>query len=118
MNIEEFRDYCLMKQGASETFPFDKTTLVFKVMNKMFALTNLEGGFSINLKCDPEIAISLREQHPSVTPGYHMNKKHWITVIVNGGIEDEILYKWVDNSYKLVVDSLPVRLRKSLGELD
>jgi len=118
MNIEEFREYCLMKKEATEAFPFDETTLVFKVMNKMFALTDLEGRFSINLKCEPEMVIAIREQYPSVKPGYHMNKRHWITVTVDGSIEDKIIYKWVDNSYRLVVDSLPVKLKKKLSEKD
>jgi predicted DNA-binding protein (MmcQ/YjbR family) len=74
MNIEEFRQYCLSKKGVTEEFPFGPDTLVFKVMGKMFALTNLDGDFSMNLKCDPDMAMELREQYPAVLPGYHMNK--------------------------------------------
>ena len=107
MNIESFREYCLRKKGVTESFPFDETTLVFKVINKMFALTDLEGMFSINLKCEPEIAIELRERHPSVLPGYHMNKRHWNTVLIDGSIEDELIFGWIDDSYDLVVASLP-----------
>lgn len=77
MNIEKLRDYCLAKPAVSEDFPFDETTLVFKVVGKIFAFTDLEGELRINLKCDPERAISLREQYPAIMPGYHMNKKHW-----------------------------------------
>lgn len=115
MNIEEFRDYCLDKKAVTENFPFDETTLVFKVMNKMFALTDVEDDFSINLKCDPEKAIRLREEYPDqVMPGYHMNKKHWNTVIVDGSIPDKLLYQWVDESYDLIVKSLPKAKRQEL----
>lgn len=87
MNIEAFRDFCLSKKGVTEAFPFDEDTLVFKVKNKMFALTSLskweEGEYSINLKCDPELAVKLREKYPDdVSPGYHMNKNHWNTVTI------------------------------------
>ncbi|MCB2197708.1 MAG: MmcQ/YjbR family DNA-binding protein [Bacteroidetes bacterium] len=115
MNIEEFRDYCLNKKVVTEGFPFDETTLVFKVMNKMFALTDVEDEFSINLKCDPEKAIRLREEYPDqVMPGYHMNKNHWNTIIVDGTIPDKILYQWVDESYDLIVKSLPKAKREEL----
>lgn len=80
MNIEELREYCISKKDVTESFPFDETTLVFKVRGKMFALTDLEGELSINLKCDPDLAIELREKYPAVQPGYHMNKKHWNTI--------------------------------------
>jgi predicted DNA-binding protein (MmcQ/YjbR family) len=115
MNIEEFRNYCLEKKAVTESFPFDETTLVFKVMNKMFALTDVEDDFSINLKCDPEKAIQLREQYPDlVLPGYHMNKKLWNTVVVDGKIPDNLLYQWIDESYDLIVASLPKAKRLEL----
>ena len=115
MNIEEFRDYCLSKKAVTEGFPFDETTLVFKVMGKMFALTDVEGEFKLNLKCDPEKAISLREKYPDhVLPGYHMNKKHWNTVVVDGSIPDKLLYEWIDESYDLIVLSLPKTKRQEL----
>ncbi len=107
MNIEEFREYCMLKKGVTESFPFDEITLVFKVMGKMFALTNTEGEFTLNLKCDPEKAIELREHYPSVLPGYHMDKKHWNTVIIDGMVADELLKEWIDDSYDLVVSKLP-----------
>lgn len=107
MNIEDVREYCMSKKEVTESFPFDETTLVFKVMNKMFALTDTEADFSINLKCDPEKAIELRERYPSVQPGYHMSKKHWNTVYVDGPISDDQIYKWIDDSYKLIVSKLP-----------
>lgn len=116
MNIEEFREYCLQKPGVEESFPFGESTLVFKVLGKMFALTGLDGDFSMNLKCDPEKAIELRAKHPSVQPGYHMNKKHWNTVYVDGSVDDELLYSWVDHSYALVVGSLPKAKRETLTQ--
>lgn len=106
MNIEDLRLYCLSKKGVSEEFPFDETTLVYKVMDKMFALTDLEGEFSMNLKCDPDKAIELREKYTAVKPGYHMNKKHWNTVYVDASVSYELLISWIDDSYKLVVDKL------------
>jgi predicted DNA-binding protein (MmcQ/YjbR family) len=114
MNIEEFCEYCLSKKGVSECFPFDDVTLVFKVAGKMFALTGLDEGFRINLKCDPEKAIELREQHPGVLPGYHMNKQHWNTIIVDGSVSDEKLIEWIDHSYELIVASLPLNKSKDL----
>lgn len=111
MNIEKLREYCLAKPAVSEDFPFDETTLVFKVAGKIFALTDLEGELRINLKCDPERAISLREQYPVILPGYHMNKKHWNTVIVDGSIDTSLLMELIDHSYDLVVESLPMKVR-------
>jgi len=112
MNIEDFREYCIAKPVVTEEFPFDEVTLVFKVANKMFALTSLDKEFSINLKCDPEYAIELREQYPAVQPGYHMNKKHWNTVYVDGSIRDELLCEWIDQSYDLIVRSLTKKVRE------
>ncbi|GAB1404019.1 putative protein YjbR [anaerobic digester metagenome] len=102
MNIEELRDFCLSLHGTSEDFPFDATTLVFKVGGKIFCLTDLEGPLQVNLKCDPEKAIGLREHYPSVKPGYHMNKKHWNTVEIDGSVNDELLRSWIMDSYELV----------------
>jgi predicted DNA-binding protein (MmcQ/YjbR family) len=114
MNIEAYRIYCLNKKGVTEEFPFDETTLVFKVMGKMFALTDLESEFSINLKCDPEKAIELREKYSAVKPGYHMSKKHWNTVTVDGSVTDDLIYDWIDDSYDLVIKKLPKKLLLSL----
>lgn len=116
MNIEEFREYCLLKPGVSEDFPFDESTLVFKVGGKMFALTGLDDIFSINLKCDPEKAIRLREEFPAVKPGYHMNKKHWNTVVIDGSMDDALLFELVDHSFALVVASLPSKIRNELNK--
>ena len=107
MNIEEVRSYCLSFKGAIESFPFDDTTLVVKVGGKIFVLFNLEGERSINLKCDPDRAIELRESYPAVVPGYHMNKKHWNTVYLDGSLHDDLICKMIGDSYQLVLQSLP-----------
>lgn len=114
MNIEDFRAYCLSKNGVTESFPFDESTLVFKVMDKMFALTSLDTEFRFSLKCDPEKAIVLREEYPCVQPAWHMNKKHWNMVIVDGYVSDATLKEWIDHSYELVLASLT---RKQIDEL-
>jgi predicted DNA-binding protein (MmcQ/YjbR family) len=110
MNVEEFRDFCISKKGVTESFPFDKTTLVFKVMNKMFALTEIEDFAFINLKCDPEKAVELREMYDGVKPGYHMNKALWNSVSPNKEVSDQLIYKWIDDSYDLIVSSLTKKL--------
>jgi len=116
MNIEELRNYCLAKKGTTEEFPFDNDTLVFKVMGKMYALTSLKAEqFSINLKCDPEKAIQLREEYTAVQPGYHMSKKHWNTVYADGSVPDKTLRDWIDHSYKLVADKLPKKLKDQIN---
>lgn len=107
MNIEEITEYCLSKKGVTEEFPFDEETLVFKVMGKMFALVPLEKiPLQINLKCDPERAIELREQYEAVKPGWHMNKKHWNTVLSDGSLKPKTIYEMIDHSYELVVSGL------------
>ncbi|HEX7583805.1 MAG TPA: MmcQ/YjbR family DNA-binding protein [Prolixibacteraceae bacterium] len=111
MNIEEFTEYCMSKPGVTGEFPFDETTLVFKVMGKMFALTNLEGDWSLSLKCDPERAIELREQYPAIQPAYHMNKTHWNSVYMDGSLSRNLVLELVDHSYQLVVDKLPLKLK-------
>ncbi|MCK5169882.1 MAG: MmcQ/YjbR family DNA-binding protein [Bacteroidales bacterium] len=118
MNIEEFRDYCLSKKGVTEELPFDETTLVYKVLGKMFALTDTDDEFKIALKCDPEKVVDLREQFPeTVLPGYHFNKKHWNTVVIDGTIPEKLLYEWIDESYILVVNKLPKTKQQEL-EID
>jgi predicted DNA-binding protein (MmcQ/YjbR family) len=103
MNIESLREYCLSKTGVEETLPFGPDTLVFKVNGKIFLLTGLdEAQLSFNVKCDPEKAIELREQYPCVLPGYHMNKKHWNTIVVDGSVPLKQLKEWIDHSYDLV----------------
>lgn len=117
MNIEAFRSYCLGKKGVTEDFPFDENTLVFKVMGKMFALTDLENFESVNLKCDPEKAVQLREEFPAVLPGYHMSKRHWNTVLMDGSIPDKLIKTWIDDSYNLVVVSLSKQLQLELKRI-
>jgi predicted DNA-binding protein (MmcQ/YjbR family) len=107
MNIEMFRDFCLSLKGTTEEFPFDESTLVFKVGGKIFALTDIDLFNSINLKCDPETAIELRERYSSVLPGYHMNKKHWNTILIDGIIPDNQILDWIKKSYELVLLNLP-----------
>lgn len=115
MNIESLQAYCLSKAGVTEEFPFGDQTLVYKVLGKIFALTSLDTTpVSVNLKCDPELAVQLREEYDCVMPGYHMNKKHWNTVVVDGSAKDAQLREWIDHSYDLVVRSLPGKLREQL----
>jgi len=114
MNIEEIQAYCLSKSHTSEDMPFDDSTLVFRVCGKIFALLSLEDSLSINLKCDPLKALELREQFSSITPGYHMNKIHWNTVMLNGSLDNSIVLELIDHSYQQVVLKLPLKLRKEL----
>ena len=116
MDLEEFRDYCLRKIAASESMPFGEGILVFKVAGKLFALAPLdEIPVTVNLKCDPDLALALRDQYyEQVRPGYHMNKKHWNTVEIDSGIPDAELRKMIDHSYELVVQSLPKKTREKL----
>lgn len=114
MDIESFRNYCIEKTGVTEEFPFDENTLVFKVAGKMFALLDVEDFESINLKCDPEKAVELREKYEGIRPGYHMNKKHWNTVMADGSVPDRLVYTLTDHSYELVVKGLPKKEREKL----
>src|SRR2546426_1459179 len=108
MDLESFREYCLTKTGATEGAPFGETVVVFKVGGKMFALAALdEIPATVNLKCDPDLALELRDRYEQVTPGYHMNKKHWNSVGIEGGIPDPELRKMIDHSYDLVIKGLP-----------
>ena len=118
MNAEEIRQYCLGKPQASESFPFDNDTLVFKVLDKMFALVNLDGPLSINLKCNPEKALELREHYSVVLPGYHMNKRLWNTVLLDGMLDNDLVKSWIDDSYDLVVAKLPKKEREKLWDID
>ncbi len=113
MNIEEYRDFCLSLPEVTEGFPFGEDTLVMKVKGKMFSLASLNS-FTFNVKCDPEKAIELREQYPEVLPGYHMNKKHWNTIIPNGSADDSVMREWILDSYRLVVSKLPLKDREGL----
>lgn len=116
MDLEEVREHCLQKPGASEDFPFGEETLVFRVLGKIFVLTNLyRDPPALNLKCDPERALELREQYPAVQPGYHMNKRHWNTVELDGTIPDDELLELIDHSYELVARGLKRDERRSIG---
>lgn len=117
INIEEFRDYCLIKPGVTEGFPFDNKALVFKVMGKMFALVNIDKFEFINLKCDPERALELREQYHGIQPGYHMNKKHWNSVYVDQDVSKNLILELVDHSYGIIIDKLPKKLKEELNAL-
>ncbi|GAA4450479.1 MmcQ/YjbR family DNA-binding protein [Nibrella saemangeumensis] len=115
MNIETLREYCLSKPGVTESFPFGEETLVFKVGGKVFALAGLDNQpLHINLKCDPEKAVQLREEFEAVRPGYHMNKTHWNTVVADGRVKGSLLREWIDDSYALVRKSLPKAVREQL----
>ena len=116
MDIESFRHYCLQLKGTEETLPFGPDTLVYKVMGKIFAITGMDSEeFNVNLKCDPEKAIELREEHPGlIIPGFHMNKRHWNTVFFEQSLGDAFLISLIDHSYQLVVDGLPQKVRQTL----
>ncbi|UOB19078.1 MmcQ/YjbR family DNA-binding protein [Abyssalbus ytuae] len=121
MDIEHLREYCISKKGVTEEFPFDNDTLVFKVMGKMFALSSLkrweEGEPSINLKCDPDRALELREQYNSIKPGFHMSKKHWNTVYINADAPYKLVIELIDHSYQMVVKALPKKVQEQLNKI-
>jgi len=118
MNIEEIRNYCLAKPGVTEGLPFNDTALVFKVMGKMFALLDLStDSRGLSLKCDPELAVELREQHPEVTPAWHFNKHHWNGIDLKGSVGFNQVTEWIDHSYDLVVLSLPRKAQEELKNL-
>jgi len=118
MDIESFRSYCINLEGVEETFPFGPDTLVYKVYGKVFAITGLDDEeFSVNLKCDPERAVELREEYPDhIIPGWHMNKKHWNTVYFENGLNQNLLRDLIDHSYELVVDGLPQSVKKKMNK--
>ena len=116
MDLAAFREYCLRKRGATEGTPFGETVLVFKVAGKIFALAALdEIPATVNLKCDPDLALALRDRYEQVQPGYHMNKKHWNTVEIDSGVPEAELRKMIEHSYDLVVRALPKTQRDQLA---
>ncbi len=116
MDIETLREYCLLKKAVEEGFPFGEDTLVFKAGGKIFLLTGLESNpLQFNVKCDPEKALELREQYSAVQPGYHMNKKHWNTVVADGSLSNALLKEMIDDSYDLIVQSLPKNVRDQIS---
>ena len=119
MSPERLRDYCLSFKGAEETFPFGPETSVFKVAGKMFALSQLAAhSLCVSLKCEPALAEALRETHAAVLPGYHLNKRHWNTVVIDGSIKDPTIRDMIEDSYDLVVSHLPVADRRAVGWRD
>jgi len=115
-HMEPLRDYLLSKAATDESFPFGPEVMVFRVGGKIFALMAWEDSpFFINLKCDPERAEELREDHEGITPGYHMNKKHWNSVVVGGSVSLELMHELIDHSYDLVVASLTKKARKEFN---
>ncbi|MBB5636895.1 putative DNA-binding protein (MmcQ/YjbR family) [Pedobacter cryoconitis] len=116
MNIEELRDYCLSKPGTTEGLPFGEDTLVFKIGEKIFLLISLTASNRFNVKCDPERAVTLREQYEEIIPGFHMNKKHWNTIYMDGRLTFRQLQENIDHSYKLVYHSLPKKIQEEIRE--
>ncbi len=115
MNIEELRNFCIAKKGVEECFPFDEDALVFKVMGKIFLITSISSKpVNFNVKCDTLKAIELREKYPCVKPGFHMNKKHWNTIVCDGKVSNKLLMQWIDDSYNLVLKGLPKKSQTKL----
>lgn len=117
MDVEIIREYCLSKKGTTESFPFDDTSLVMKVMNKMFALIDLEEANSITLKCDPERAIELRERYSGIEGAYHFNKKYWNGVYFDADVDDKLIKELVDHSYEEVIKKFTKKLRAEYDAL-
>ena len=117
MDIETLREYCLDKPGVEEALPFGPDMLVYKVNGKIFLITGLdEETLSFNVKCDPELAVELREKYDCVKPGYHMNKKHWNMIVVDGSVPNKKLIEWIDHSYQLVAKTRPQKMKKRSGK--
>jgi predicted DNA-binding protein (MmcQ/YjbR family) len=116
MDAAALRDWCLRQPGAREEFPFGPETSVFKVAGKMFALTALDRTpLQVSVKCEPELAVGLREAHPAIRPGYHLNKRHWNTITLDGSVPDQLVRDLIEDSYDLIVSALPQRVRRELG---
>ncbi len=117
-DIETIRDYCVSKNGATECFPFDDVTLVFKVMDKMFAVMPLDTPGWLTLKCDPDYALELRDEFVEVEPAWHFNKRHWNQIDLNGNMKTEKIFDLIDHSYSLVVAKLPRSQREELKQME
>jgi len=117
MDLETIRNYCLKKKGVAEELPFDEDSPVYKVMGKIFLIASLTPPISINLKCDPEKAVELRERYDAVTPGYHMNKRHWNTIMLENSIPSKLILEWIDHSYDLVVRGLGKKEKLELNKI-
>lgn len=118
MNLETIREYCLKKKGVTESLPFGEDSPVYKVMGKIFLIASINPPVSINIKCDPEIAVELREKYDSVTPGYHMNKLHWNTVVLDNSIPGKLILNWIDDSYNLVLNGLKKSDKEELKNIN
>ncbi|WP_018343662.1 MmcQ/YjbR family DNA-binding protein [Cytophaga aurantiaca] len=119
MDVEVLRNYCISKKAVEESFPFDDTTLVFKVGGKIFLLLSLTGSpVQFNVKSDPEKAVELRERYSCVVPGYHMSKKHWNTIICDGSVRESLIKEWIDDSYNLVYNALPKKTKAEISEIE
>jgi predicted DNA-binding protein (MmcQ/YjbR family) len=114
MDLKEYKNYCKSFMGVTEEYPFDETTLVYKVKGKMFTLTEINTFHIISVKCDPDDAQIIRQMFESVIPGYHLNKEHWNSIKIDGRIPDTLLKEWIKDSYNLVVRSLPKKIQKEL----
>jgi predicted DNA-binding protein (MmcQ/YjbR family) len=115
INFQTIEDYCLSKPGAFSQYPFGEGTLVFKVVSRMFALVSEDNRpLTMNLKCDPDDALALRDQYPAIKPGYHMNKTHWNTLTLDGSLPEKLVFELIDHSYELVVDKLSKRERQKI----
>ena len=117
MTFEMLRHCCCAKKGVTEDYPFDSTTATFRVMGKIFAIADSEEFTRVNLKCEPERALNLREQYAGVIPGYHMNKKHWNTILLDGSLPQDDIFQWIEESYHLVTAKLPKNLKEELEAL-
>ena len=117
MNVESVREYCLSKKAVTESFPFDETSLVLKVMDKMFALIDLEVSEKIALKCDPEYALELRERYNGIEVAYHFNKKYWNQVFFNRDVNDKLLKELIDHSYEEVMKKFTKKMRAEYDNL-
>lgn len=118
MNVEEVREHCIAKKGVTESFPFDETSLVVKVLDKMFGIISLNGTHSMNLKCDPDRAVELREAYSdAIIPGFHMNKKHWNTIQLDQNLSRDLLLELIDHSYDLVVAKLTKKQKDILNNI-
>jgi predicted DNA-binding protein (MmcQ/YjbR family) len=119
MDAVDLRAWCLQQPGAIEDFPFGPEHSVFKVAGKMFALSALERTpLEVSVKCEPELAVGLRDSHPAIRPGYHLNKRHWNTLTLDGSLPDRFVRELIEDSYALVVSALPKRTREQLGWVD
>lgn len=116
MDLGELRAHCLAKPSVEESYPFGRGALVMKVAGKVFVIVGEDDRpLTVSLKCEPEIAVVLRERYPSVTPGYHLNKRHWNTVVLDGSVPEQEIFDWIDDSFDLVVEGLPGRVRAGIN---